>query len=1080
MAEIKSTKRQINQKQRITNVVLIVLMVAALTASLLVYFNRRTINQRKAAYVTMENLESIYAGNAVNVVSNRFTYLDSIASYVGTTSAFTNYCNTPNDATIQQQMASVLTNFIDTKLFSNFWLSDSAGKGIADNGSILDLSYRNYLPTVLSGEQVILDGQPSETAGNSLTVLLVPVRNAAGTVMGVLGTQYSTAEWESLIFRDFTTEYLQGAYITDGEGSIKFKYEKLLSYELDYGTTFYDLLNSANLTSSYVLENREVITDENGLITTFYAFRTKGTGEKAYVIVREMGFRDDCLILSSTASRVLPFIEVGQQNLLPLIFGTGAVVLLCLILMVYNVRIKNRRLAMASGRYNDLLDNIDGAVIIYDATAGAGRIKAVYYSAGFLALSGYTTEEMNQEFKGNIRKLIYKNDLRIYDAHLKNIKDSDVACDARYRIVNKDGNIVWIADRAKRLHNDVGRIAIQAMLVDVSSTVAQEKKLAESKSRYALAATFSDSVVFEVDVNTSLVTNMENFEKVFGFKFEDRYKTFKAAMEDGFLHAEDLYTYQKLKTNLSSGEQRFYYELRLRRADGQYIWCSAQFAALLDQHNEIHRLVGRVTDINARMKNVEELKQKANTDALTGLYNMKVTQTMIREALKNSNGNVMHALLLIDVDNFKQINDECGHAAGDEILKSGAIKMKRLIRSDDLAGRIGGDEFVIFLKNIPNASLAEAKAKAINRAFAELSMNFRYQGIKFSCSVGVAIFPNNSTDYEKLMAMADTACYSAKANGRNGYAMYDEKKMEKLKMLAKTNTVDDSAGVWSRYELNIDIFNTFYDSKRYVDAMEGVFDSVCQKLKIQRCFSVIFKKDADKSAADAIYYEDGQAKKKKIDVQHLSALKGAISNEGGEIIYCSDVRTLPEDEAAYCKGRHIGSFIIIEMKDDKKKNIGLLGFESSTIHIWDDKEQSLLVFLATLLKPYYLGNKGRNTEEYHQILVEAIPGNKYVIDNKTHRVLYAHTPLPTVMSELVKGASCHKAINDKEEPCPDCPYITLTDGESKRNFNLAQKRLGITYSEVVISLNWDEHPAYLFILFDEHKIKDDSKERQAK
>ena len=125
----------------------------------------------------------------------------------------------------------------------------------------------------------------------------------------------------------------------------------------------------------------------------------------------------------------------------------------------------------------------------------------------------------------------------------------------------------------------------------------------------------------------------------------------------------------------------------------------------------------------------------------------------------------MHALLMIDVDEFKQVNDTLGHNAGDEVLKNLTARISSILRRGDLLGRLGGDEFFVFLKNIPNDEVAAAKAQSI------CSMNLRPSGANanVSVSIGIAMVPRDGSDFDTLYKKVDAALYREKKRGKNGY-----------------------------------------------------------------------------------------------------------------------------------------------------------------------------------------------------------------------------------------------------------------------------------------------------------------------
>jgi diguanylate cyclase (GGDEF)-like protein len=139
---------------------------------------------------------------------------------------------------------------------------------------------------------------------------------------------------------------------------------------------------------------------------------------------------------------------------------------------------------------------------------------------------------------------------------------------------------------------------------------------------------------------------------------------------------------------------------------------------------------------------------------------------IVKESLGKSAGGRLHAFMIIDIDDFKRINDRWGHMAGDETLSYISKKFSHCFRADDTVGRIGGDEFVVFLKDLPTVESARKKAEEICRYISGPLGGDSNDGA-VTCSIGVALYGRDGYDYENLFKNADVALYRAKAKGKN-------------------------------------------------------------------------------------------------------------------------------------------------------------------------------------------------------------------------------------------------------------------------------------------------------------------------
>lgn len=169
----------------------------------------------------------------------------------------------------------------------------------------------------------------------------------------------------------------------------------------------------------------------------------------------------------------------------------------------------------------------------------------------------------------------------------------------------------------------------------------------------------------------------------------------------------------------------------------------------------------------------EELRRKAETDLLTGLYNKIATEKYISEHISGEGKEEPGMLFVIDVDNFKKINDTMGHAFGDTVISSLGVKLKSQFRSSDIVGRIGGDEFMVYLKKIPNDDIRRKEADVMTAFFEEFTAG-DYVKYSATASIGVAIYPDDGKNFEELYKAADKGVYLAKQRGKSQLAFYQE------------------------------------------------------------------------------------------------------------------------------------------------------------------------------------------------------------------------------------------------------------------------------------------------------------------
>lgn len=219
-----------------------------------------------------------------------------------------------------------------------------------------------------------------------------------------------------------------------------------------------------------------------------------------------------------------------------------------------------------------------------------------------------------------------------------------------------------------------------------------------------------------------------------------------------------------------------------------------------------------VRDISDTKAHVAELERKSNEDALTGLPNRQWLQGYLPRAIDHAaTSQMLVALLFLDLDGFKAVNDTMGHPAGDELLQNAAQRLKLAVRPHDQVVRLGGDEFVVLVEHVENLESVEHLADRILQAFRQ---SFRLaQGVaSVGTSIGISVFPTHGADAETLIKHADVALYSVKASGKGDYAFFDEGLSEALDVRAETEAE-------FRHALEQDEFRMFYQPR--VSARDG-------------------------------------------------------------------------------------------------------------------------------------------------------------------------------------------------------------------------------------------------------------------
>ena len=299
----------------------------------------------------------------------------------------------------------------------------------------------------------------------------------------------------------------------------------------------------------------------------------------------------------------------------------------------------------------------------------------------------------------------------------------------------------------------------------------EEKRNALLQKRYQMLIECSDDLIYEISTDGNSVIGVEKIKQKFGWELQTYTEEMdcKTVMEILHVHPDDAKVF--CETSLTSGEGGFEERtVRIRKADGSYIWCRVSRTVLLDADGNFVSILGKIVDVDEEVKEKKKLEHRSRTDLLTGLLNKNTFEREVREYVeKNSTENT--CFVFVDMDYFKAINDKFGHSVGDQVIKETAKKIQLLFANFDLVGRFGGDEFCVFMKEIPRDTLIDRLKFAVKK----MEQEYSFDGgvVKLSASIGAAYCKKSDVGYKELLDVADAAAYRAKDNGRNCYIIED-------------------------------------------------------------------------------------------------------------------------------------------------------------------------------------------------------------------------------------------------------------------------------------------------------------------
>jgi diguanylate cyclase (GGDEF)-like protein len=325
------------------------------------------------------------------------------------------------------------------------------------------------------------------------------------------------------------------------------------------------------------------------------------------------------------------------------------------------------------------------------------------------------------------------------------------------------------AHKAQILAISITAIAIAIIFIIYIVRINAELKI--KNRRYSMLAEISNEYFFEYDVKKDILILSEKSALLIGT--ERKITGYGNSLKNHLVQVihENSFEYMELKKVMQENNKSF--EIEIPLSDGSSGCFKVINTNIYGNNQRIEYVVGKLVDISEDVAEKKALIRKAQIDGMTGLYNPTSTREKIKNMLAKRQAGTVDAFILLDVDFFKEINDNYGHYIGDQVLQNLSETIRKTFRKTDVAGRFGGDEFCIYMQNIPSEKFVKSRCSQLNE---EISSSV--DGMNISLSIGISIVDDKKT-FDDIYKEADHALYEAKRNGKNQFAVYEDKSNEK-------------------------------------------------------------------------------------------------------------------------------------------------------------------------------------------------------------------------------------------------------------------------------------------------------------
>jgi diguanylate cyclase (GGDEF)-like protein/PAS domain S-box-containing protein len=335
-----------------------------------------------------------------------------------------------------------------------------------------------------------------------------------------------------------------------------------------------------------------------------------------------------------------------------------------------------------------------------------------------------------------------------------------------WTFIRKTGERLPVFASISGIHDEQGELlAFMGVAQDISALKRADERMREAARVFEASA----DAIMTTDARGTILTVNPAFSRLTGYSQEDAVGHLPSLLKSS-RHESDFYAglwRQLLGTGLWEGE------IWNRRADGEEFPAWMSISAVHDNQGHVLEYIAMFSDITLRKRAEEEIRYRALYDNLTGLPNRSLLDEHLDQAMREARrlGNKL-AVMFIDLDHFKSVNDTLGHAMGDLLLRQVANRLADSLRDTDTLSRQGGDEFVLVLQGLHQAGDA---ARVAGKMIDSLTRPFDLEGHQahIGASIGITLFPDDATDRSALFRNADLAMYRAKAAGRNNFQFYE-------------------------------------------------------------------------------------------------------------------------------------------------------------------------------------------------------------------------------------------------------------------------------------------------------------------
>ncbi len=750
------------EKYKVLSAILLFFFALFLVGRLLYTFGISI--QKNQAAIGTERLKEVAIQNS--------SYVSNIMSdYADYTNALANSFSTYDDLS-DRSLRKILSEVVKGSQFQQMSLDLLDGRTFTSDGLSIYITDDEYLKRVLGGKSFItyLRGYNQNQPFISVVSPIIRDEVVLGAIRGIVQPQKISHVLNVTIFNG------NGYFcLINGFGDVLAQPQNdntLLGFD-----NYFETLISLEFDNGYSAQ--KVIDDIKSGKSDLTAYSYNGSQRYAYYV--PVGISDWYMVIMVPQYCINENAGIIQSGVVALIVKAFIVLALLFAFILYSIKISgdaiakmNKELRMGEERYRFILERSDSVIFEYTISN-----NSVEFSDKYEKTFGKTMPQTGIPYSAINSADIHKDDANTFTNIFNYIREGKTGSNGEVRILDGNGKYIWCLITLVTIF-DENDIPVKAL--GIIENINEKKELEE---KYKEAQLYKDtlisenSVIYEVDLSKNIFINGYNeILSIMNTDCENNFREISKLIARLFVTDEYRHDYlesnsaRNLITMYNSGITETTNEYQTQNAEGEISWSRIKYKLYQNPSTKNICAMVSMTDISEQKLKELKLIELSQKDPLTGLYNKITTENLIKETLLAGVEGIKHALFIVDVDNFKTVNDSLGHLCGDTVLIELADKLKPLFRSDDIVGRIGGDEFFVFLRSFHSIDIVKLRAKEICNLFRR-TYNQDGKTCSVSASIGIAIAPEHGLDFETLYKNADTALYITKQKGKNNFTVYD-------------------------------------------------------------------------------------------------------------------------------------------------------------------------------------------------------------------------------------------------------------------------------------------------------------------